>query len=135
MTGKRKKSDQRWHQFNYLMDEVIPRLKNNTAAVVLLTCFRYGRGPGIFRSSVRTLAKASRTSISRVREHLDRFVRDGLLELLEERKGTIPRTYRIRFIERDDRVWIEHRLTDKQPRRRKASGTQQSTSRRQKGKT
>lgn len=97
MKQKQKLSDQRWEQNNYLIDAICPQFKSATYGLVLMTCFRHGRGAGFFRASTKRIAKSAVTSERHVRRILDEFERFQVIELIDEHKGPIPRTYRIRF--------------------------------------
>jgi two-component sensor histidine kinase len=110
MKVAKKRSDRRWEQHNYLVDEINPRLKNATYIAVLWVCFRNGRGLGYFRASSNRIAKCARTSKRNVQRILDDFESWRIIELIEEHKGPIPRTYRIRFEYVKDRLAIIHNI-------------------------
>ena len=95
---KPKKRYDRWEQNNYLVDEVCPRLKSATSGLVLMACFRHGRGLGYFRVSVPRIAKSSVTSPRHVQRILKEFESMGLIDVVAGPRGTIPKTYRIRFV-------------------------------------
>ena len=106
--GKKEKSQERWIQHNYLVDEINPRLKNATYIAVLWACFRHGKGFGYFRASTARVARCARTSKRNARRIIDDFQQWGLIELIQEHQGPIPRTYRIRFSYAGDRLKIDH---------------------------
>lgn len=110
MKPTKKRSDQRWEQHNYLVDEINPKLKNATYIAVLWACFRNGRGLGYFRASSNRIAKCARTSKRSVQRILDDLERWKVIELIDEHKGPIPRTYRIRFAYASERLVIIHSI-------------------------
>jgi len=110
---KRKKREDRWEQNNLLVDEVCPKLKTSTYGMVLMTCFRHGRGLGYFRVSVRRIAKAAVTSERHVHRILRDFENCGLIEKVKNAQGTIPKTYRIRFEYQDGELAIPFTITSK----------------------
>ena len=94
---EKRQSELRWEQNNYLIDAICPQFKCATYGLVLMTCFRHGRGTGFFRASTKRIAKSTVTSARHVRRILDEFQQFKVIELIEEHKGPIPRTYRICF--------------------------------------
>lgn len=104
MTAKRK-SDSRWEQYNYLVDEICPRFKAPSYGMILLACFRhardYGSRMGYFRVSLRRIAKSAGMSERHVRRIMRELEEWGVIEMKKEAVGTLPRIFRIRF-ERDD---------------------------------
>ena len=107
--SQRKRVD-RWEQFNYLVDVVCPQFKSATYSMVLLACFRHGRGLGYFRVSTSRIAKSALTSKRWGQRVLDDFEEYGLIELIEPEKGTIPRTYRIRFFYDENAIRIDCKI-------------------------
>lgn len=103
---KRRKPEDRWAQNNYLVDEVCPHLKTATYGMILMTCFRHGRGLGYFRASVRRIAKSAVSSPRHVHRVLREFEQIGLIEVVKGPVGVIPKTYRIRFVYQDGALSI-----------------------------
>lgn len=112
MKKTKKRSDQRWEQHNYLVDEINPRLKNSTYIAVLWACFRHGRGFGYFRASTNRIAKCARTSKRNVQRIIDDLEKWKVIELITEHKGPIPRTYRIMFAYRNDQLTLPHSIPE-----------------------
>lgn len=113
----KRNSDERWKQNNYLVDKISPQLKSSGYIAVLWACFRHGRGLGFFRVSTKRIAQSSLMGERYVRRILDDFEACGLIEVVKERQGTIPRTYRIRFEYDKDELVIKCNF----PARSKAS--------------
>lgn len=95
--GVKVKSDQRWQQFNWIVDHVAPSLPTATHLAVLVCCFRHGRGLGEFSVSTPRIAEACNLKKRRTRYILDELEQLGVIELLEEHRGPLPRTYKITF--------------------------------------
>lgn len=128
--GKKKDKDDRWPQNNYLVDVICPQLKSATYGLVLMTCFRHGRGLGYFRVSSTRIAKSACTSKRWVQRILDDFEAYGLIELKEPRRGVIPPTFRIRFSYVDSLLFIDCKIP-----KRIASGELQTITRKNSAKT
>ena len=116
MKRDKRRSDERWEQHNYLVDTINPRLKSSSYIAVLWVCFRNGRGLGYFRVSTERIARCALTSKRNVQRVLDAFEEYGLIELVEEHQGPIPRTYRIRFEYVAGELIINCNIPERRPR-------------------
>jgi len=93
----KKKSERRFEQLNMIVDDIAPTLPTPSHVAILLCCFRHGRGAGYFRVSTNRLAKSSCIGKRQVQRVIDDFEKTGIIELVTEHQGPIPRTYRITF--------------------------------------
>jgi hypothetical protein len=94
-----RRSYQRFQQFNCLVDSVAGQLPTPTHIAVMLCCFRHGREGGYFRVSTSRLAKSVGLRRRRVQAVLDDLQAAGVIELVSEHNGPVPRVYRFRFTE------------------------------------
>lgn len=97
MAEAKRKSARRFEQLNEIIDEIAPKLPGPSHVAVLLCCFRHGRGAGYFRVSTARLARSTTLQHRRVRYVMDELERMGVIEMITEHKGPIPRTYRIKL--------------------------------------
>lgn len=97
MKQKKRKSDERWQQFNFLVDKILPTLPNGMHRAVLMICFRHGRGPGDFSVSTKRIAASAGISDRQVQRIIDDLEAGQVIRLTEEHKGPLPRRYRITF--------------------------------------
>ncbi len=91
------KSSKRFEQLNLIIDDIAPKLPTAAHVAVLVCCFRHGRGLGFFRVSTQRIAKSTKLQRRRVQYIMDDLERQGVVVLVAEHKGPIPRTYRIPF--------------------------------------
>lgn len=92
MTPKRK-SQKRFEQANDLCDRIGPSLPTPTHFAVLFVAWRHATN-GRFRVSATQVSKAISGSTRNVRRVLDDLEQGGVITLMAEKKGTIPRTYK-----------------------------------------
>lgn len=95
MEATKKKSAKRFEQLNRLADDITPTLPTSTHVAVLMLCYRHGRAGGTFRVSTSRLARSARISGRQARRVLDDLEGSGVIELLKEHQGPVPRLYRI----------------------------------------
>lgn len=95
MNGPKRKSTKRFEQLNRLVDDINPTLPTATHAAVLMTCFRHGGPGGGFRVSTARIARSTCISERQAKRVIDQLESCGVIELLQEHQGPIPRQYRI----------------------------------------
>ena len=93
----KRKSHNRWEQFNRIVDDIACKLPTASHVAVLMVCFRHGRGAGFFRVSTGRIAESVKLKERRVKYILDELETAGIITLIKEHQGPIPRTYRIIF--------------------------------------
>jgi predicted ArsR family transcriptional regulator len=70
-------------------------LRNPTRVAVILVCYRHADENGEFEVSNKRIAKAVCLSERQAKRVLNDLERIGVLKLLKEHQGPIPRRYRI----------------------------------------
>jgi hypothetical protein len=88
----KRKSQKRFEQANELVDRIAPTLPSPAYVAVVFVAWRHAHGR-TFSVSVPRLAKGSCCSIRHVRTMLDNMEFAGVIRLVKEKRGTIPRTY------------------------------------------
>ncbi len=97
MNHAKGKSQRRFEQLNIIVDKIAPTLRTPTHVAVLLVCFRHGRGRGYFRASTSRVAASVGIKKRQAVNIFDALEKAGVIELVEEHKGPVPRTYKITF--------------------------------------
>lgn len=92
---KKRKSQQRFEQVNCLCDEVLRCLPSLSCRVVLLLGWRHATPQRMFRKSSNELANSAGISKRQVQRALDELVEVGALKIVQQERGSIPRTYQI----------------------------------------
>lgn len=87
------KPSKRFEHINDLVDRVAPTMPSAAYVAVLLVAWRHARNKH-FRVSVGQFAKQTCLSSRHVRNVLDHLERAKVIQMVSERKGTIPRVYR-----------------------------------------
>jgi hypothetical protein len=97
VTSSKAKSTKRFEQLNQIVDEIAQKLGSSAMIAILLTCFRHAMPNGCFRVSVERIAKSSGMKKRQGQRWMDELESLGVIELLKEKQGSIPRIYRINF--------------------------------------
>lgn len=95
MASQKGKSAKRFELLNRLWDEITETLPTSTHVAVLGCCYRHARVGGYFRVSTGRLARSTKVGQRQARRVLDDLERQGVIELVREHDGPIPRVYRI----------------------------------------
>lgn len=95
MQPEKRKSHKRFEQLNELIDGITGTLPTPTHGMALMVCFRHGRPGGRFRVAIDRIADSAGISRRQAQRVLDDLERMGVVELLKEHQGPIPRLYRI----------------------------------------
>lgn len=93
--GPKRKSQKRFEQLNHIVDNVAPTLKSASHVAVLLVCYRHAWTGGTFQISNRRIADSAGTTHRHARRVMDDLEAAGVIELVAEHQGPIPRRYRI----------------------------------------
>ncbi len=91
----KRKSRTRFQHCNTIVDEILPTLPNTTQAAALFVMFRHANEQALFRLSVNRLAKTLRIHRRTAQRTLDELEAGGVIKIVKERQGTIPRQYKI----------------------------------------
>jgi DNA-binding MarR family transcriptional regulator len=95
MIDKKRKSHKRWEKMNHLVDNVLSSIQSPAAVSILWVAFRHANLRDEFRISFRQIAKLTGYDPRHVRRALDQMVQAGVIEIIQERRGTIPVIYKI----------------------------------------
>lgn len=95
MPAPKRKSQKRFEQLNQIIDDIAPTLPSPTHLAVLMICFRHGRQGGYFTVSTNRIAKSARLARRQTRRIIDDLETVGVIEMVSEHQGPIPRKYRI----------------------------------------
>lgn len=98
MHQAKRKSAKRFEQMNVLVDQVAPKLPTPAHTAVMLCCFRHGNPGGYFRASTERLAKSVGLKKRRIQDILDELEGMGVIRIVKEHQGPIPRVYRFGFL-------------------------------------
>lgn len=93
MTPK-SKSNSRFKQLNAIVDKLIRRLPKGHALVVIVA-FRHADPDKFFSVSVKQFSETLAIHPRTARRILDDLILWGVVEVISERKGTIPRKLRL----------------------------------------
>lgn len=91
----KKKARTRFQHLNTIVDEILKTLPNTTHAAALFVMFRHANEQALFRVSVNRLASTLAIHRRTAQRTLDELEAGGVIELKQERMGTIPRQYKI----------------------------------------
>lgn len=94
VSSAKRKSSKRFEQINKLVDEISPQLKSPSQVAVLLVCWRHARD-SCFQVSTRRIAKSVGLGWRQVTRIMDALELIGILVLVKESEGPIPKRYRI----------------------------------------
>lgn len=93
--GSKRKSQKRFEQLNRIVDEVGPTLRTPAHLAVLFVCFRHAGPQGRFAVSNARIARSCSLSARQVVRIMDDLESVGVVKLLSEHQGPIPKRYRI----------------------------------------
>ena len=85
----------RFEQVNMIADEIAPTLPTTTHVCVLLVAWRHAERGGCFQVSTKRLATACKITARWAKEIIDDLERLGVIAMIREHQGPIPRRYRI----------------------------------------
>lgn len=102
-TKAKRQSDKRFEQLNALCDRYIQTLPKYSHRVAILVMWRHANnpylrkdfGPFAFKISKRNLARSIGSDVRDAKKLIDELCAMGVIELVRERRGTIPRIYKL----------------------------------------
>ena len=87
------KSNKRFEHVNDLVDRIAPTMPSAAYVAVLLVAWRHAKNRH-FRVSAKQFSDQTRVSLRHTRAVLDHLEQASVIQLVTERKGTLPRVYR-----------------------------------------
>lgn len=87
------KPSKRFEHVNDLVDRIAPTMPSSAYVAVLLVAWRHARNRH-FRVSAKQFATQACISLRHARDVLDDLERNSVIQMVTERKGTLPRVYR-----------------------------------------
>ncbi len=95
MSTPKRKSQLRFEQLNRIADVIAQTLPTSTHVAVLMIAYRHAGPGGQFSVSTNRIADACRISDRWAKNVIDDLERLGVIVMLQDHKGPIPRRYKI----------------------------------------